>query len=293
MSEGAATLQHADAEQLSPTDGPPAPVVEDFIADASAGGTDAQDNGDAATPDGAGARNPAGESPQGRESSAGLGREPAANAAMRTLAVANEPRAQVGQQPQREPGDSDGPRSYEARADHGGTASAEGARAGAAGDGHAASGKGEAARPGGAASTIHLERALAAGAERDVVGRLRHDGEMRLMLEPRGLGELEVRVAVRDGGVHASVATTSDDARHLLSSQRVHLETALERYNLRLDSFSVGVGGDGRPAFDRDAHGTLAAGWQGGAPASEVREPAHEAQAFLDGMRGGTLSIRA
>jgi flagellar hook-length control protein FliK len=213
---------------------------------------------------------------------------------MRTMAVASEPRAQVGRQPQREPGDSDGPRSHEARSDHGATAPTEGARAGAAGDGQAGTGaKGEAARSGGAASTIHLERALAAGAERDVVGRLRHDGEMRLTLEPRGLGELEVRVAVRDGGVHASVATTSDDARHLLASQRAHLETALERYNLRLDSFSVGVGGDGRPAFEREGHLPLAAGWQGGALASDVREPAQETPAFVDGWRGGTLSIRA
>jgi len=139
-----------------------------------------------------------------------------------------------------------------------------------------------------------LERALAAGAERDIIGRLREDGEMRLTLQPRGLGELEVRVAVRDGGVHASVATASDHARQLLASQRADLETALQRYNLRLDSFNVGVGGgDGRPAFEREAPGGLAAGWQGASPVHQVPERTHETPVSMDGIHGVRLSIRA
>jgi hypothetical protein len=150
-------------------------------------------------------------------------------------------------------------------------------------------------RPEGPANTAHLERALAAGAERDVIGRLRHDGEMRLMLRPQGLGDLEVRVAVRDGGVHASVATTNDDARQLLASQRADLQTALGRYNLRLDSFSVGVGGgrgDGTAAFERDARATLAGGRQQGPAAPAPSGRLHAAPASLDPIHGARLSVR-
>jgi hypothetical protein len=97
-------------------------------------------------------------------------------------------------------------------------------------------------------AAARAERALEAGLERGMVGRLRDDGEMRLRLEPGGLGEIEVRIAVREGGVHAAMASAHEDTRQLLASQRQGLEAALQRYSLRLDSFDVGVGSRGEPS---------------------------------------------
>ena len=230
-----------------------------------------------------------------------LGGTPGGGQSTRMLLGAGNDAPQTGGRDSREPApDSGGARTHASRVDQGEAAApSDGTKAGpgvgASTHGHAArDGTGETGRPGTPVSTAHLERALAAGAERDIVGRLRHDGEMRLTLQPHGLGELEVRVAVRDGGVHASVATANDDARQLLTTQRGDLETALERYNLRLDSFNVDVGGrDGRPAFERETQGALGAAWAGLPSAGENPERARDGVAPLSGLHGGRLSIRA
>ena len=136
-----------------------------------------------------------------------------------------------------------------------------------------------------------VEQAFEAGLERGLGGRLRDDGEMRLAVRQEGLGDLDVRVTVRESGVHASIGTQHDEARQLLNSQRADLEAALQRYNLRLDSFNVDVGHpDGRSgmrhedAQDPSRHGE---------PQLSVRRADPAVAAAPNPHRAGGLSIRA
>ncbi len=99
-----------------------------------------------------------------------------------------------------------------------------------------------------------LEQALNADFEHGFVGRLRDGGQMRLTVHGDGLGDIELRVTVRENGVHASIAAQHDEARQLLNSQRSDLVAALQRSNLRLESFTVDVGGrDGRSYLRHDS----------------------------------------
>lgn len=71
---------------------------------------------------------------------------------------------------------------------------------------------------------------------------LRDGGEMRLQVSPEGLGNVELRVSVRQDGVHAALFTDQDQARHALQANRGSLESALGRSNLRLEGFTVDMG---------------------------------------------------
>jgi hypothetical protein len=136
-----------------------------------------------------------------------------------------------------------------------------------------------------------VEQAFEAGLERGLAGRLRDNGEMRLAVRQEGLGDLDVRVMVRESGVHASIGTQHDEARQLLNSQRGDLEAALQRYNLRLDSFNVDVGHqDGRSGMrHEDAQGPS----RHGEPSMSVRGAEPVAPVAPNPHRAGGLSIRA
>lgn len=137
-----------------------------------------------------------------------------------------------------------------------------------------------------------VEQAIEAGLDRDLVGRLRDDGQMRLAVRSEGLGELDVRVAVRESGVHATIGASHDEARQLLNSQRADLAAALERYNLRLDSFSVDVGSqEGRSGMrQEDAQGSFA--HQAGL-SSDDPQPVVARSVSPNPHRVGGLSVRA
>jgi hypothetical protein len=70
----------------------------------------------------------------------------------------------------------------------------------------------------------------------------RDGAEIRVRCEPDGLGHLDVRIHVRNDGVHAVVMAEHESTRSLLHSQQHVLEQALARSELRLSSFSVDVG---------------------------------------------------
>src|SRR5207253_9818665 len=72
--------------------------------------------------------------------------------------------------------------------------------------------------------------------------RVRDGGDMRLEVAPEGLGRVEVRVAVRADAVHAALYAQGDHARDALMAHRPALEAALGRSQLRLETFSVGLG---------------------------------------------------
>ena len=123
--------------------------------------------------------------------------------------------------------------------------------------------------------------------------RVRDGGEMRLEVAPEGLGRVEVRVAVRADGVHAALYAQQDHVRDALMAHRPALEAALGRSQLRLETFSVGLGqhelGDpGRhgphaePAHENPVARPTVAPVPAPAPAAALEPPA----------RGG-LSLRA
>jgi hypothetical protein len=72
-------------------------------------------------------------------------------------------------------------------------------------------------------------------------------GEMRLEVAT-DLGRVEVRVAVRADAVHANLYAQHDQAREALETNRPTLAAALERSNLRLEGFTVGLGQHQQPA---------------------------------------------
>ena len=84
----------------------------------------------------------------------------------------------------------------------------------------------------------------------------RRGNTLHLDLEPNGLGRIELRLTFGRDGVRASVLTEHEQTRTLLASQQPQLAAALERNDVRLESFLVDVGaqsgGDGREAW-RDA----------------------------------------
>jgi hypothetical protein len=123
--------------------------------------------------------------------------------------------------------------------------------------------------------------------------RVRDGGEMRLEVSPEGLGRVEVRVAVRADGVHAALYAQQDHARDALVAHRPALEAALGRSQLRLETFSVGLGQ--HELGDRGRHGPHAE------PAHEdpiarrtvAPVPAPAPAAALEPPASGGLSLRA
>src|SRR5262249_4027263 len=85
-----------------------------------------------------------------------------------------------------------------------------------------------------------VERCLGRRTARPAVGR--DGGEMRLEVTPEGLGRVEVHVVVREDAVHASLTAQHDHVRAALAAERPALAQALERANLRLEGFNVGLG---------------------------------------------------
>jgi Flagellar hook-length control protein FliK len=81
----------------------------------------------------------------------------------------------------------------------------------------------------------------------------RGGSEIRLRLEPPGLGHIDVRIDVRHDDVRAVIVTEHDSTRTLLASQQHVLQAALARSDLRLSGFSVDVGlGQGSGAFGQE-----------------------------------------
>jgi flagellar hook-length control protein FliK len=77
------------------------------------------------------------------------------------------------------------------------------------------------------------------------VATLRGGGEMRLRLEPAGLGNIDVRISLAHDGVRASIVAEHDSTRALLRNEQHLLHAALERSDLRLAGFSVDLGSGG------------------------------------------------
>jgi len=78
---------------------------------------------------------------------------------------------------------------------------------------------------------------------------------LRFDLEPSGLGRIEVRLSLARDGVRAMVVAEHEHTRALLAHQQPALAAALERSELRLESFLVDVDLGGAADGERAAHG--------------------------------------
>lgn len=147
----------------------------------------------------------------------------------------------------------------------------------------------------GGPARIDLPPGFAALAERIVdalhlsVGR--GGSDIRLRVEPEGLGHIDVRVQLRDDGVRAMIVTEHEATRALLSSQQHLLESALARSDLRLSGFSVDVSLDqGSASFHEPEDGTDDRAPFAPVPAA-VPEPQYD-HASQASLAPGRLSLR-
>ncbi|MEW6271526.1 MAG: flagellar hook-length control protein FliK [Thermodesulfobacteriota bacterium] len=102
------------------------------------------------------------------------------------------------------------------------------------------------------------------------------DGGIRFVLEPDGLGRIEVHLSFGRHGLRAALLADNEHARALLLAQQPALAAALERSELRLATLSVHLG------LASDADGRRA-------PSDEASEDARQALA----RRAGTARADA
>lgn len=69
-------------------------------------------------------------------------------------------------------------------------------------------------------------------------------GEMKMQLKPEGVGDVTLKVAVKDGQVQIQMMTESDSAKKLLESNLDDLKTSLAQNKLHIDAVKIEVGGD-------------------------------------------------
>ncbi|MFN8542714.1 MAG: flagellar hook-length control protein FliK [Candidatus Binatia bacterium] len=118
-------------------------------------------------------------------------------------------------------------------------------------------------------------------------------GEMRVSVEPAGMGSVELRVSVQADAVHASFTASHEATRDALAQHRPQLEAALQRSQLKLEGFTVGLGQQHQP---RDPGGQPDGRFlpPGGVPPGRPIDPVTVAPAPVPVTRGpGALSLRA
>ena len=118
-------------------------------------------------------------------------------------------------------------------------------------------------------------------------------GEIRLRLEPEGLGHIDVRLHVQGDGVRAVIVAEHESTRALLASQQQVLYEALERSDLRLSGFSVDVGsGGGAASFARPDEQGRGGGSAPVAASADVVADAAAADTSPTPLAGGRVSVR-
>ena len=150
----------------------------------------------------------------------------------------------------------------------------------------------------GARAGVDGTTSTAAWAERVVeslrLTTVRGGGEMRLRLEPEGLGHIDVRVSLAHDGVRAVLVAEHDATRTLLANQQHVLQAALERSELRLAGFSVDLGFGAGSGASADAEGRSGAvpGWpEVPAPDASARVSA-DSTTIAGPSEPGRLSLR-
>ncbi len=67
-------------------------------------------------------------------------------------------------------------------------------------------------------------------------------GEMKMQLKPEGVGEIHLKVAVKDGQVAVQMLTESDSAKKMLENGIEDLKTSLAQNKLHVDALKIEVG---------------------------------------------------
>ncbi len=122
---------------------------------------------------------------------------------------------------------------------------------------------------------------------------VRGGGEIRLQLEPEGLGHIDVRLHVQGDGVRAVIVAEHEATRALLTSQQQVLHEALQRSDLRLSGFSVDVGsGGGAASFARSEEHGRSGGAPGAPPSASASGAPADADAAAAPLANGRVSVR-
>ncbi len=69
-------------------------------------------------------------------------------------------------------------------------------------------------------------------------------GEMKMQLKPEGVGDVTLKVAVKDGQVQIQMMTETDSAKRVLESNLDDLKTSLAQNKLHIDALKIEVGGE-------------------------------------------------
>lgn len=75
-------------------------------------------------------------------------------------------------------------------------------------------------------------------------------GEMKIALNPEGMGQLNMKVAVQDGQVSIEMITESDEVKKLLEKGLGDLKATLASHKLNVDNVKVDFSGEIAKAFD-------------------------------------------
>jgi flagellar hook-length control protein FliK len=76
-------------------------------------------------------------------------------------------------------------------------------------------------------------------------------GEMKVMLRPDGLGEVSMKVAVKDGKVSVQLITQSDEAKQILEHGFKGLKEGLSAHHLNLESIKVDTASNAGQSLDK------------------------------------------
>lgn len=69
-------------------------------------------------------------------------------------------------------------------------------------------------------------------------------GEMKMQLKPEGVGDVTLKVAVKDGQVQIQMMTETDSAKKVLENNLDDLKTSLAQHKLHVDAVKIEVGGE-------------------------------------------------
>jgi len=122
---------------------------------------------------------------------------------------------------------------------------------------------------------------------------LRGGTEMRVQLDPPGLGHIDLRVCLEHEGVRAVIVTEHEATKALIREGQHALQTALGRSELRLAGFSVHVGSGGAHGFTTPDGQRPRFGGAGSEPVLRALAPAELDPVNVPAAFGrGRLSLR-
>jgi flagellar hook-length control protein FliK len=98
-----------------------------------------------------------------------------------------------------------------------------------------------------------VERLADGLAARLKVSHAADGARIRMQLEPRELGEVVVRLEIRNGMAHAHLIAESADAKNALQATLSDLRSSLSERGMQLDSVSIRVAGEGAGAAGEGA----------------------------------------